>query len=77
VLFGVGFAFSFDHPEWAKGNFLLCSVFLVKKGNLLGESHPLSQNSPQPVRYIPNPGGEIKRLGKQDCGMRKNFKSGE
>jgi hypothetical protein len=35
------------HPEWAKGNFLLCSAFLAKRGKLLGESHPLSENSPQ------------------------------
>ena len=45
--FGVGFAFSFDHPEWAKGNFLLCSVFLARRRKLFGESHPPSQNPPQ------------------------------
>jgi hypothetical protein len=42
-----GFAFSFDHPGWAKGNFLICSVFFVRMKKLRGESHPLSLNSPQ------------------------------
>jgi len=46
-----GFAFSFDHPGWAKGNFLICSVFFVRMKKLRGESHPLSLNS----KYSFNP----------------------
>jgi len=57
--FWVGFAFSFNHPEWAKGNFLVFR-FLGQKEDFISGISPASIQFAADDRYIPNPRGMVK-----------------
>jgi hypothetical protein len=63
VLFGIGFAFSFDYPGWAKGNILICFVFFVRK-KITWEISPAFKEFFAYIYQIL--GGEVKF---QECGL--------
>ena len=56
-----GFDFSYDRSDWAKGNFLICCIFL-QNIKLREEISPPLIKFAADQRYMPNPGGEVKLL---------------
>jgi hypothetical protein len=75
VLLGVGFAFSFNHPGWAKGNFLVCCNYCQNID--LGEKiSPAFIKFAADGRYIPNPEGEVKFQGGWAWELKKDRKGG-
>ena len=56
--FRIGFAFSFDHPGWAKGNFLVFR-FLGQKEDFIPGISPANFQFPEDNRHIPNLQREI------------------